>query len=378
MFVLELYSGIGGMHCAFERSSLKYKVVQAVDINDVATTTYKHNFPETPTFNRIIESLDEGSILRLGADTWSLSPPCQPFTRLGNRKCEEDSRSDSFLHVLDLIKSCRPKKLILENVKGFEYTEPWRQLIQTLDVCDYEYEQFLLSPLQFGVPNCRLRFYLVARLKSSNSVDGYNLFSKPHGPSTADSIHMITPLDAPKLPDCNCPACTNLVKHVTNPDENFTQYDPYCQPILNFLLSENKDSKKQFTFLTDDVLTRYFPVLDIVRGCDTKTRCFTKGYSKRFDGTGSVLQTKKLSLTREDIHSRFLLNRDNPTGLLSLARSLGLRFFHSSEVASLLCFPGSFGFPDNVTEKQRIRLLGNSLNVLVVAHLIYWAFSNVT
>ncbi|RTG81144.1 uncharacterized protein DC041_0010450, partial [Schistosoma bovis] len=31
-------------------------------------------------------------------------------------------------------------------------------------------------------------------------------------------------------------------------------------------------------------------------------------------------------------------------------------------------------FPEHITEKQRLRLLGNSVNILVVSHLIYWVF----
>lgn len=42
----------------------------------------------------------------------------------------------------------------------------------------------------------------------------------------------------------------------------------------------------------------------------------------------------------------------------------------SQEIANLHYFPSSFVFPDEVTVKQRRRLLGNSLNVLVVARLL--------
>lgn len=47
-----------------------------------------------------------------------------------------------------------------------------------------------------------------------------------------------------------------------------------------------------------------------------------------------------------------------------------LRYFTPREVANLMSFPKDFGFPDSVTKKQRYKLLGNSLNVKVVAYLI--------
>ncbi len=48
--VLELFSGIGGMHYALEKSKglipgFDYSIVRAIDISDVANQVYKFNFP---------------------------------------------------------------------------------------------------------------------------------------------------------------------------------------------------------------------------------------------------------------------------------------------------------------------------------------------
>uniref|UniRef100_A0A8C7X0A4 Uncharacterized protein n=1 Tax=Oryzias sinensis TaxID=183150 RepID=A0A8C7X0A4_9TELE len=53
--VLELYSGIGGMHYALKESGVPAEVVAAVDINTTANQIYKHNFPDTPLWNKSIE-----------------------------------------------------------------------------------------------------------------------------------------------------------------------------------------------------------------------------------------------------------------------------------------------------------------------------------
>ncbi|KAF5397515.1 tRNA aspartic acid methyltransferase 1 [Paragonimus heterotremus] len=377
MRVLELYSGIGGIHCAFEKSTLDYKIVTAIDINDTATLVYRRNFPGTPALNRVLESLSMQELVSLKIDLWSMSPPCQPFTRLGNRKCEADKRTASFIHVLTLIASVQPSFLLLENVKGFEETEPWRQLLDVLNKCGYIYQQFLLTPLQFGIPNCRLRFYMVARKKSSPS----ELASQTRGhifsrAKLTDGIHLVPPTDAPALPGCHCPTCLGMTRHITEPDENFSNYLPYCQPIANFIDVTASHLPKSI-FLDNSCLERYFPILDIVRPCDRKTRCFTKGYSKRMEGTGSVLQSASLDLNAQQINSLWTSVKDDKESVLTLAQSLGLRFFNSQEVANLLCFPPGYSFPELVTEKQRIRLLGNSVNVMVMAHLIYWAFGDV-
>lgn len=42
--VLELYSGIGGMHFALQKLNIDFKVVLAVDINPLANQIYNENF----------------------------------------------------------------------------------------------------------------------------------------------------------------------------------------------------------------------------------------------------------------------------------------------------------------------------------------------
>ena len=46
--VLELFSGIGGMHFSLRETGItNVEVAAAIDISDVANKVYKHNFPET-------------------------------------------------------------------------------------------------------------------------------------------------------------------------------------------------------------------------------------------------------------------------------------------------------------------------------------------
>uniref|UniRef100_A0AAQ4RJB6 tRNA (cytosine(38)-C(5))-methyltransferase n=1 Tax=Gasterosteus aculeatus aculeatus TaxID=481459 RepID=A0AAQ4RJB6_GASAC len=49
---------------------------------------------------------------------------------------------------------------------------------------------------------------------------------------------------------------------------------------------------------------------------------------------------------------------------------LKLRYFSPREVANLMGFPQSFSFPQQISTKQQYRVLGNSLNVVVVARLL--------
>ena len=96
-----------------------------------------------------------------------MSPPCQPFTRQGLRRDNEDRHTDSFFHLMLIISemSKPPNYILMKNVQGFENSQTRTEFTQTLAKVGYTYQEFLLSPNQFGVPNSRLRYYLLAKRK---------------------------------------------------------------------------------------------------------------------------------------------------------------------------------------------------------------------
>ncbi|GJQ73469.1 Mt2 [Trypoxylus dichotomus] len=91
--------------------------------------------------------------------------------------------------------------------------------------------------------------------------------------------------------------------------------------------------------LPEKVLRKYAAILDICFSHSVRSCCFTKAYDP--DSEEFVYQLRKLNL----------------------------RFFTPTEVARLMCFPGNFNFP-KISNKQKYMLLGNSVNIKVVAELI--------
>lgn len=51
-----------------------------------------------------------------------MSPPCQPYTRIGLHQGSSDPRAKSFLYLIDMLSkmSFPPTYILIENVKGFE------------------------------------------------------------------------------------------------------------------------------------------------------------------------------------------------------------------------------------------------------------------
>jgi tRNA (cytosine38-C5)-methyltransferase len=96
--VIELYSGIGGMRFAL-RSALGInednQVMQAFDVNLIANQTYIHNFRShstkpkrdaTSPSSLSIEYITSSELDKYTANIWMMSPPCQPYTKLGLQK----------------------------------------------------------------------------------------------------------------------------------------------------------------------------------------------------------------------------------------------------------------------------------------------------
>jgi tRNA (cytosine38-C5)-methyltransferase len=101
---------------------------------------------------------------------------------------------------------------------------------------------------------------------------------------------------------------------------------------------------------------------DLVGSESRLSACFTKSYKRYFLGTGSVL------IENHEMLSQF--NDSQSNSLKWVQEVLKPRFFTTREILRLMSFPEWFTFPSGVTEKQASALLGNSINIHVVALLI--------
>lgn len=130
-----------------------------------------------------------------------------------------------------------------------------------------------------------------------------------------------------------------------------------------------EDNVSDEFLLPDDLLAKRAWLLDIKHPDSKNTTCFTKAYTHYTEGTGSVF----CPLGSSDVMAVFdeCKNIEGDSDkCISLLKGLRLRYFTPFEVAQLMSFPSSFNFPETTTNRQRYRLLGNSINVLVVSELL--------
>ncbi|KAG0484125.1 hypothetical protein HPP92_012209 [Vanilla planifolia] len=106
-------------------------------------------------------------LFRHAADAWLLSPPCQPYTRQGLQKHSADARASSFVKILELIPQMQlpPKMLFIENVVGFEVSDTRKHMLGIFARTCFVTQEYILSPLQFGIPYSRPRYFCLAKKK---------------------------------------------------------------------------------------------------------------------------------------------------------------------------------------------------------------------
>ncbi|KAJ1731313.1 hypothetical protein LPJ61_002597 [Coemansia biformis] len=334
--VAEFYSGIGGMHFALKGAGVDCQVVRAFDINTVANDVYRHNFDGVPVMQRCIESLPMTMFEALRAELWTMSPPCQPYTRQGLQRGSGDERAKSFLFIIDLLERLqnKPTYLLVENVAGFERSDTRAMLLRQLVRTGYRFEEYLLNPLQLCFPNSRTRYYLLAKLGAEPQECASDCEFPAHFRHDVPGASLIQPA-------ADADGRVDFERGIWHHDE--------VRRVKQFLEDLAPEDAASYR-LPQKILDRHGYVHDVVTPDDRRTCCFTKGYTHYAEGTGSVLQTAGVvgvdPMTQENT-----------------------RYFTPREVANLMGFPASLSFPSATSAKQRYRLLGNSLSVSVVAVL---------
>ena len=84
----------------------------------------------------------------------------------------DDTRCKALLRLLEALPALEqpPKALLLENVPEFRGSRAYERLRSTLYKSGYAFEEHMLNPVDFGFPNSRTRFYLIALLVGHEEV----------------------------------------------------------------------------------------------------------------------------------------------------------------------------------------------------------------
>lgn len=162
---VDLFAGIGGIRLGFERAMEKLgfnaRCVLSSEIDRNACETYNLNFNEYPSGDIYeINEIEKFDFLLAGF-------PCQSFSYAGKQRGFGDTRGTLFFEIERLLRKYKPKGFLLENVRGLLTHDKGRTLktmIKRLEMIGYKVDYRLLNSSNFGVPQNRVRIYIVGLL----------------------------------------------------------------------------------------------------------------------------------------------------------------------------------------------------------------------
>lgn len=170
MRMLSLFSGIGAFEKALTRISINYELVNYCEIDKYASKSYSliHNESENKNLWDItkinIESLPTNiNLITHGS-------PCQDFSIAGKQAGGDEgsnTRSSLMWNSVEIIKHCKPKYVIWENVKGVlqkKNIHNFEKYLSSLENMGYKNYYKVLNSKDYGIPQNRERIFVVSIL----------------------------------------------------------------------------------------------------------------------------------------------------------------------------------------------------------------------
>ncbi len=157
---IEICAGAGGQALGLERAGFEHLAL--VEIEPLACETLRANRPTWNVIEADVREFDAAGFLSV--DLLAGGVPCPPFSIAGRQMGQHDER-DMFPEAIRLAAECRPKAILIENVKGLLTTkfDIYRKQIEAaFEALGYSGLWKLVQAADFGVPQLRPRAVFVA------------------------------------------------------------------------------------------------------------------------------------------------------------------------------------------------------------------------
>lgn len=395
-YAIDLFCGAGGMSEGILQAG--FQILFSSDINESVEKTYVHRHEqlglrqgmETHHHRGDIRDLtseiifDKISKLKIfegrpvpKIDAIFGGPPCQGFSRAGRRNCN-DPRNMLFREYLRVINEVKPNYVILENVVGISDTRlngymgvtgaSYEDGLRVPEILKREFELIdfdmlkpkILNAAEFGVPQRRNRFILIAYKKGSKKPS----YPKP----THKEKDMLTVIDAIGDlildDDVRKKICPTLSKFQIE-SRNGRTPDVNGAPIPSKKISNGETSrhlpiiKERFSLfmggedgarLRQRILTEGIDISDkphLIGHISDETNLSQEKVIERFKKGSVDNEMLQLLLTKKNIRSRPNKNKPSPT-IMTLPDDyispFEDRIFTVRESARIQSFDDSFEF----------------------------------
>lgn len=194
--VVDLFSGCGGLSLGFQHAG--YEILGGLECDAKAAKTHALNFfkdlsdKEFELHSSPVDITDTSpeqymrDVLHATSpdnliDVIIGGPPCQAFARIGRAKLRQiaehpeaylnDERASLYIHFLEYVDYFHPLAILIENVPdilNYGGKNIAEEIVSSIEDLGYSAAYTLLNAANYGVPQFRLRFFLIAYLKGLN------------------------------------------------------------------------------------------------------------------------------------------------------------------------------------------------------------------
>ena len=181
MKAISLFSGAGGLDVGFKKAG--FNIVWANDFNKDACETYKNNIGDH-IYCGDIDQLKHKLYAELtNVDVIFGGPPCQGFSVAGKMN-PHDHRSKYIWTFAEIVKECKPKAFLMENVKALGKLKKWEplreELLEVFREAGYMVNFLILNSSDFGVPQARERVFFIGFKGNSSIIPDLKKMVEPY------------------------------------------------------------------------------------------------------------------------------------------------------------------------------------------------------
>lgn len=165
---IDLFAGAGGLSRGLKDAG--FSVRAGVEVDPTSAASYRRNHPETFLVQADIKTvtgprlLQHAGLRRGELNLLTGCPPCQGFSTLRTRRkgvSSPDPRNDLIFDLLRLVRSMKPRAVLIENVPGLTADERFVAFRSGLLRAGYHTDFRIVDAQHFGVPQRRRRLVLV-------------------------------------------------------------------------------------------------------------------------------------------------------------------------------------------------------------------------
>ncbi|MFZ2726449.1 MAG: DNA cytosine methyltransferase [Methylococcaceae bacterium] len=188
---IDIFSGAGGLSIGAKWAGIK--PVLAIELDKFSADTYRKNHPETKVLQEDIKNINPLDYINEEPFILFGGPPCQGFSYANTKTRNNENLNNSlFKEYLHFVEKLKPEWFLFENVKGFKTFNNGTFALnveEKLKNIGYETSSAILCASDYGVPQKRLRFFIIGHRKDKGGIRfDFNQIDKKEMITVGDAI----------------------------------------------------------------------------------------------------------------------------------------------------------------------------------------------